>query len=245
MKSNKIKEFIKGIPNFASMKFSDQIDIFAYYTAYVMDDKVFKATHIKQLYLKCEMTPYSNITSYLSKNSLKKESKFVKSKNGYSASIFLKENIEKVLQIENEKSPTNDLIDLVFFDNTRGYLKGIFSEANRCYDEKLFTSCLVMIRKGLEVLIIDLYEKRKMRNMILNKNKEYLFLSDLIDVITNDSTIKISRSSSSAFPYWKKYGDMAAHGKNIFKKSDIDKGAENLKSMVRELLTNIDYSNWK
>lgn len=243
--NNNLAEFISKIDNFFGLSYSRQIDFLSYYIIYVCQQDILLSKDITNKFLELNTKPHSNVASYLLANSKKKSDKYVKVKNGYKIATTLKMEIDNLLSIKIEKKPSNLLVDLSLFEETRGYLIDIVTEANRCYDENLPTACLVMIRKIIEILIIDFYEKNNNTRTITNANGNYFYLSELITVLKNDNSIKLNRNADKSLDYFKLFGDMAAHGKFKAKISDIDNSKNNLRIVIDQLLILIDYRNIK
>ena len=240
-----LDNFVARIENFFSLPLGEQITVFAYYIVLEKQQEVFTAKDVGNCFDELSIPAHSNISAFLNRNITGRDAKFLKKKVGFLLTRKTIETIQSMVGEVPERKPTNDLIDLLLVKGTRGYLEKIFIEACRCYDEKLYTSSLVMLRKGVEVLIIDIYEKRKERHKIVDSENEYFFLSRLIEILKNDTNIKLGRNAPQALDKIKKFGDMSAHGKFWAVKSDMDNLKENLRIVVAELLNQIDYKNWK
>src|ERR1043165_3633382 len=63
--------------------------------------------------------------------------------------------------------------------NTRGYIEKIANQINGCYEKGWFDACAVMIRRLLETLIIESFEKHNIQDKI-KKDGDYHYLRDLI-----------------------------------------------------------------
>lgn len=104
-----------------------------------------------------------------------------------------------------------------------------------------------MIRKLLETLIIETFERHKVEGKIKTGQGFYFYLSDLITELINEKdTFKISRNTLQSLPKLKKLGDLSAHNRRyVAKKSDIENVKDELRITLEELLHIIDYKNWK
>lgn len=237
--------FFKNFVDFHKLSYKLQIDIISYYLIVVCNSSYFTSKEIKTIFEELNLHPYSNIPAYLSQNSSGKNSKYIKNSSQYRVSTHLILNVEELLQIKPDKPVSNQLIDLSLFDGTRDYLYHSFYEAQRCYDEKLYTSSLIMIRKAIEILIIDYYEKYNNQHMITGKDGNYFYLSELINVIKKDTSANLNRNAIKAFDHFKKFGDMSAHGKFKGIKSDLDLLKDDLRITIDQMLILINYKDWK
>ena len=148
-------------------------------------------------------------------------------------------------EVEQPK-PTSDLFNLDIVANTRGYIEKVANQACVCYDLKLYDACLVMIRKMLETLIIEAFERYTIADKIKGADGNFFYLSDLIPSLLNERSWNISRNASKSIPKIKALGDLSAHNRRfIAKKDDIDKIKDDLRSVIEELVHLVDYVNWK
>ena len=69
------------------------------------------------------------------------------------------------------------------FSNSRGYLEKVVNQINGCYEKGWFDACAVMIRRLIETLIIECFEKHKIAAKIQGADGDFLYLSDLIQII--------------------------------------------------------------
>jgi hypothetical protein len=121
--------------------------------------------------------------------------------------------------------------------NTRGYLESVVQQANGSYEHQWFDACSVMIRKFVEILIIEVYEKHKKAADIKDKNGDFLMLRDLITITMADSAWNLSRETKRVLPEVKSLGDRSAHNRRyIAKQADVDKVIPSLRVLADDLL---------
>src|SRR5688500_5047390 len=65
------------------------------------------------------------------------------------------------------------------FRNTRGYLEKISFQINATYEVASYDACAVMIRRLVEVLLIECFEAKGRAHIITNHSGDYLYLQDL------------------------------------------------------------------
>jgi len=95
-----------------------------------------------------------------------------------------------------------------------------------------------MLRRLLETLIIEAFEKHGIAQNIQNVSGDFLFLRDLIDRTVSEASWNLSRNAKAAMPRLKDVGDKSAHSRRFNAiRSDIDKLATDLRVVVEELLS--------
>lgn len=122
-------------------------------------------------------------------------------------------------------------------DTKRGYLQKMGVEINTTYEAHCYTSCLVMMRRLLEISIIEVYEGNKISDKIKDDTGNYFMLERLVDLILNEKSWSLSRTTKEHLPYFRVLGNLSAHGKFFHaKREDLDKYAINFRSVIEELL---------
>lgn len=242
-----LKAFVRLIPDFQKMNASNQIDYFSYYLLYEKNQDGLKPKDIQKCFDELHLSPYSNIPSYLSRFSARgKGQRFLKKKDGYYLESTYKASIEKIIRKEFVPEATNNLFPINIFDNTRGYLERFAHEALCAYDFSLFNCCFFMLRKILETLIIELFERHGIEGKIKNASGGYLFLSDLITKLVAENTWHLTKIVREDIPKIKKLADSSVHSKRFSaRKVDIDNIKTELRIILEELVKHIDYPNWK
>jgi hypothetical protein len=240
--------FISQIPDFYLIPASSKIDYFALYLETKEAKETFLANEINDCFKKLKIQEYSNTNAYLLSNSKrnKKPTKYLKVKNGYHLEGSFKNSMSQKIGSIPEPEPSKNLFPLELLDNTRGYLQKVGKQAVICYDIQQYDAAFVMIRKLLEILIIECFEKHKLSNSIKDKNGDFFYLSDLISHLLSEPTWNITRNTRQSIPKIKKFADLSAHNRRfIAVKSDIDLIRDELRITLEELLHLVDYVNWK
>lgn len=138
-----------------------------------------------------------------------------------------------------EITPTYKYIVLpqTLFEATRGYLVKIVYQINTSYENTCYDACSVMIRRLIEILIIESYEYNQIEYKIKNSNGDFFFLDDLINSFLSESTWNPSRSTKRGLKNIKLLGDLSAHSRRYnTNRIDIDKIINDLRVMAEELL---------
>ena len=101
------------------------------------------------------------------------------------------------------------------------------------------------MRKLVETLIIECFERYGIDLEIKDPNGVFFYLSDLIPKYLASSKWNASRNISTSLTSVKKYGDLSAHNRRFLaKKGDIDSFKFELRQALQEIILTIDYQNW-
>lgn len=242
----KLKDYILKIKDFEQLTSSRKIIYFGYYLLAYQNIEYLNGKNIEVCFHELHLVPYSNISSYLSKNSVGKNKIFIKSNSGY------KIEMSSFFRIQTEigeatimLTPSNELFPIEILDNTRDYLKKVSVQAICCYDNGLYDATLVMIRKLIESLIIELFEKHQISEKIKNpRTNNFYFLSDLIDCLTKETKWNLSRNVQTSLPKIKLKGDLSAHNRFFLaKKQDLDSIKFDIRITIEELVHHIDFNS--
>ncbi len=137
---------------------------------------------------------------------------------------------------EGTKAESQTVIYTALVKGSRPYIEKVANQINGCYEKGWFDGCAVMIRRLLETLIIEVYEKHGISNKI-KKNGDFMFLKELISEILNEPTLNLSRNTKSALPKLKDIGDKSAHSRRFNAiRRDIDEIKSDLRVVVQELI---------
>ena len=146
--------------------------------------------------------------------------------------------------INSEINSHKDLFPQSIFYNTRRYLEKTTIEINSCYKSENYTAAFVLMRKLLETLIIEFFEKFKETKKIKDNNGDYFTLKKLIEEFNINQNQKLGREGKKAIELIKKYGDRGAHNiKFTVRKGDIEGISDEIRLLFEELVSLIDYSN--
>lgn len=139
---------------------------------------------------------------------------------------------------EGAPSPDDQVVMFSLVRNSRGYIERVVHQINGAYANGWYDACAVMIRRLLETLIIESFEKHGISNKIKNANGDFLFLRDLINATLAETAWNLSRNAKQALPRLKDVGDLSAHSRRyIAHRKDIDKLVQDLRIVVQEFVT--------
>lgn len=138
--------------------------------------------------------------------------------------------------------PGNELFPFALIAKAnRGYLSTIAKQMNGCRREGWMDACAVMMRRLIEISIIEAFEKKGIAAKIKDANDDYLQLTALIDRALAEPKFALSRNAKAMLPKLKMVGHMSAHGRYFTAQpSDIDKLEAGLRVVVEEFLRHAD-----
>lgn len=231
-----VDEFIRKVKGFDELPVNKQIDCFAYMLLHNFDSGSMIVTDIKRCYELVHLPIPASLGSYFGRNSIfvkGKIQKYIKCKSGFKINRGYVSSVKQLVGDIIDYEPTSDLFDVALLTNTRGYIERVAEQAVKSYDVGLYDASCVMVRKLLEILIIELFEKNKIDSKIKNTAGDFFYLSDLISVLNNETAWNIGRNAKKGLAEIKKLGDMSAHNRRFTaKKSDLDKVKEDLRIVI-------------
>lgn len=134
-------------------------------------------------------------------------------------------------------TPTYDLFPLELVRETRGYIERIAEQACGCYDQGWYDAAAVMVRRLLEILIIESFESHKLTTKIKKPDDTFFFLQDLVTETLKETSWTIGRNVRKALPNLKDIGNQSAHGRRyIARKTDLDNVKRDLRLTIEELV---------
>jgi hypothetical protein len=138
---------------------------------------------------------------------------------------------------EGTRSDSESMLPFAMVRGTRGYIEKVTNQVNGCYEKGWFDSCAVMMRRVLETLIIECFEKHGIDAAIKDANGDFLYLRDLITRTLQETTWNLGRNVKAALPRLKDIGDKSAHSRRYnAHREDIDKLATDFRDVCQELL---------
>jgi hypothetical protein len=131
----------------------------------------------------------------------------------------------------------------VFFPPTilaqanRSYISSIGHQMNGCFRNGWRDACAVMMRRLLEIVIIEVFEANGIAAGIKGTDGNYFHLSRLIDLTLSEPTFHLSRNTKTALPRLRDAGHLSAHGRFLLAApEDISKIQREFRIVLEELL---------
>lgn len=120
---------------------------------------------------------------------------------------------------------------------TRGYIEKVVNQANGCYENGWYDACAVLLRRLIETLIIEAFEKHSLSQKIKNSQGDFFYLRDLVGLCITEAAWNLSRNCKQALPKLKDLGDKSAHSRRYnAHRGDIDPLLADIRLVVQELV---------
>lgn len=119
----------------------------------------------------------------------------------------------------------------------RSYLVAIGRQMNGCFENGWYDACAVMMRRLVEISIIEAFEHKGIASKIKDNAGNYLHLSALVDRSMTEPKIALSRNAKKALPQLRDLGHLSAHGRYYnATKDDIEKVRHGCRIVIEEFL---------
>lgn len=194
----------------------------------------------KDLASELEAAGYGTQNAHRLGKQLDKDNRAVKQNGGYRL------NIKSLVDLDAKfggftgpqlPPPTDSVLPLELFFDTRQYLERVVHQANAAFDNALYDCCSVMLRRVAETLIIEVYENDGREAEIQDGAGNYEFLSALVNHIKADKQISLSRNTRTALDDMKRLGDLSAHNRRYNAvQNDIERVRDGMRTASQELL---------
>lgn len=119
----------------------------------------------------------------------------------------------------------------------RGYLVSVGRQMNGAYGMSWYDAAAVMMRRLVEISIIEAFEAKGEAAKIRDATGNYLQLSDLITKALAEPSFNLSRNAKKALPSLRDLGHMSAHGRYFTaQKGDVEGAQPGCRIVVEEFL---------
>jgi hypothetical protein len=108
---------------------------------------------------------------------------------------------------------------------------------NGCFTSGWYDASAVMMRRLIEIAIIEAFEAHTIANKIKDVAGDYLQLSDLVRLTLAEPSWNLSRNAKKSLPQLRELGHKSAHGRYYSaRKEDIESVRSDCRVVVEELL---------
>ncbi len=119
----------------------------------------------------------------------------------------------------------------------RGYLVTVGRQMNGAFGMSWYDAASVMMRRLVEISIIEAFEGKGIAGKIKDTAGNYLQLSDLISKALAEPSFTLSRNAKKALPKLRDLGHMSAHGRYFTaQKEDVNAIQSGCRIVVEEFL---------
>lgn len=102
----------------------------------------------------------------------------------------------------------------------REYVTRVVNQLNVAYDEGRYDCAAMMMRRLIETLIIELYERQGRLAYLQGSAPHPPMLDRLIDLMTADPQVHLGRETGNFLKALKKAGDLSSHDRRYFANQD-------------------------
>jgi hypothetical protein len=122
-------------------------------------------------------------------------------------------------------------------ETERAYIISIGRQMNSCYANGWRDACMVMMRRLLEIGIIEAFEHHGIAQKIKGADGNYFQLTKLVELAMQETAFPLSRNAKTALPKLKDIGHMSAHGRYFTARpDDVEKLQPDFRVAMEELL---------
>jgi len=119
----------------------------------------------------------------------------------------------------------------------RGYLVTIGRQMNGCFAMAWYDASAVMMRRLVEISIIEAFERKGIAGKVKDSSGSYLRLTDLVARALAETAWTLSRNARRGLPQLRDVGHMSAHGRYFSaRREDIDALRPACRVVVQEFL---------
>lgn len=138
----------------------------------------------------------------------------------------------------NPVPETEQVLPHAVVEGAGTYYETLIWQANGCYEKGWYDACLVMVRRFVESLIIEVYEVHRKAAEIKDGQGEFLLLHALVGKVVNETQAwNLGRESKRALPTIQRDGNRSAHTRRyITRKEDVDKLIPGLRAVADDLI---------
>ena len=236
--ADSLRAFLQSIPAFDSWSHAEKIRFFGWFIHAKRGEDRFSSRAINGCYYELHIHP-PNVSQFLSDMEKRSPKEAMRDSRGYYLHRTIRSKFDaKYGETQIDPTPKSEqVLPYAVVEATRGYYSRIIQQANGCYERGWFDACSVMIRKFVEILIIEVYEAHGESADIKDGGGNFFMLSELISAIQNSPTWNLGRESKASLPLIKQMGDHAAHNRRyVATKTDVDKILPGLRVIADELL---------
>lgn len=139
--------------------------------------------------------------------------------------------------VEITTSLNEPVLPYSLFKGTRGYIEKIVIQINRTYEHACYDACAVMMRRLVEVLIIEAFEHHGISKKIQDSSGDFLYLQDLIAATLAEPGWSLGRNTKRGLGKLKTIGDQSAHSRRYnARRTYVDDVIIDLRTISEEFL---------
>lgn len=149
----------------------------------------------------------------------------------------LRSNHPDISESEEVLSDDSILPEILLQETKRPYLIKLAQQINASYENNLFDACTLIMRRLLEVLLIQCFEHSNIEADVMDGEGNYQNLKTLINKASSRTEIDLSNDVKKDMHNFRELGNLSAHRvKYNCRRDDIRKTKLEYRAIVEELL---------
>jgi hypothetical protein len=141
------------------------------------------------------------------------------------------------LKTSEEVISLDSVLPESLYQVSRGYIESLGKQINSSYEHNIFDGCAVLMRRFLEILLIQAYEKLGIEISIRDSAGNYMLLEGIVQDAISNSRLGLTRNSRSCLDKFRILGNFSAHKiYYICKKQYIEEVILEYRACIEELL---------
>jgi hypothetical protein len=112
--------------------------------------------------------------------------------------VLLKSEVETA--ISSLRALDTEFVPLEIVNGTRGYVVNVARQVNGSFQIECFDACGVMIRRLIETLIVEVFEKKGLEKEIKDASGNYLMFTDLVNKLISTAGTPVGRTTRKELP---------------------------------------------
>lgn len=122
------------------------------------------------------------------------------------------------------------------FSGDRPNVISLVRQINGCYQQEYFDGCAVLMRRLVETLAIEAFDRKGHLSVVKEPTGEIKSMSGVVATLKSGRPIKLGRGANKSLDACKEIGDRAAHNRwHVTSKLDVDHVAVEFRSLISEL----------
>jgi hypothetical protein len=149
----------------------------------------------------------------------------------------LEAELPQLSEVAEDIVSSGSIIPVNLTKGTRGYIERLAEQINASYEQSIFDGCAVLMRRLLEVLLIQTYSHLKIDSHIQVAPDQYKDLKLIIADAKSNRTLALSKGTKDVMDEFRILGNFSAH-KIIYncRREEIKNVAREYRAGVEELL---------
>jgi len=149
----------------------------------------------------------------------------------------LSQEIPELSERSEEITSSGSILPNTLLAGTRGYIVSLGEQINACYEQNISDGCAVLMRRLIEVLLIQTYQHLKIQEKIQSAPDQFKDLKLIIADAISNKDLNLSKGTKDVLDEFRVIGNFSAH-KIIYncRKEEISRVSKEYRAAVEELI---------